>query len=66
MAQKQEARLENWYRLGDRLVGQVYGHPRFEDGELITTSAVLREKQVGEKQLAETVYTYYMLGNPKK
>lgn len=36
-------RIENWrIAFGDQIVGQVYGDPRFEDGEIIVTSSVVR------------------------
>lgn len=55
---KQQARLENWSRFGEQLVGEVYGHPRFEDGEVVRTSRVLKM----DDKVAETMNTDYTLG----
>lgn len=67
---KPRARLENWSRCGERLVGNVYDHPDagkpgqewrgIDDGNFITTSPVKRmDEEVG---WAETANTYYELG----
>ncbi len=66
-----EVRLENWHvavRPSDPytapelratcLSGEVYGHPRFEDGDRITTSPV----RSVEGRRAETNNTTYRLG----
>lgn len=35
-------RLENWSRVGyDQLHGQAYDHPRFEQGEWVTTTQLV-------------------------
>lgn len=47
-----------WEKRGDRLVGRVIGHPRFSDGELVTTSRLLNFNELS----AETLNTNYLLG----
>lgn len=53
-------KLEDWLRLGDRLVGYIYGDNRFADGNRIRTSRVLKI----DHQLAVTAHTTYRLGKP--
>lgn len=36
----QKAIIKNWSVIGDQLTGEVYGHPRFEDGTLVRTSTI--------------------------
>ncbi len=52
-----QARLRNWYRVGDRLHGYVYDHPRpdLPDREFIITSTVLLEWS-GYAQTRNTLY----------
>lgn len=66
----QKARLEKWslfasvvdYKLVPRLHGEVYGHPRFEDGTEVSTSYIVDEDiKAGWVQSANTLYT---LGEP--
>jgi hypothetical protein len=57
---KKTARLENWYRIQGILIGQVYGHPAFEDGKAICTSTIMKFGEDGTS--AETVNTVYNLG----
>ena len=63
--QKQIARLENWSYVGDRLLGQISDHIRFEDGIEVQTSTVLSPpdsiKEGGEVETRNTIYT---LGKP--
>ena len=74
--QKQEpptppsTRLEKWYSwVGDdgklRMVGTVYGHPRFPDGSSVVTSPVVDwSRKLG---IAKTMNTVYILvGHEKK
>jgi hypothetical protein len=42
-----------------RLVGKVYGHPRFEDGVLITTSSLINQI---DEETYETNNTIYKVG----
>lgn len=42
-----------------QLVGRVYGHPKYEDDTLVTTSPILRLDIPG--QMAETMNTIYVL-----
>lgn len=58
---KQTARLENWYVYdSDRVVGDVYGHPRFPDGHHIITSTI--DKMSEAESVCETLNTIYTLG----
>lgn len=57
------SRLENWYvGDGDVLYGQVFGDPRFSDGDPIRTSRVVEWDS--EKRHAVTKNTRYILGKP--
>jgi hypothetical protein len=69
-------KLENW-SLGNapddmyyapevrkvRLSGDVYNHPRFEDGKKVTTSSV---KEVNGKVITTSSGSVYELGEPEK
>lgn len=71
-SKKQTAHLENWALVSHdspytapelrvlRLIGQVSGHPRFHDGDVITTSRIV----VGDANGIETRNTVYTLGEP--
>jgi hypothetical protein len=64
---KRKAVLKNWrVRTGSNgiwpvLTGDVYGHPKFQDGEAVVTSPVLRLDIPGG--MAETMHTVYLLGD---
>lgn len=64
--QKQKARLENWHLRSNgfdgetRLHGQVYGHPRFKDGDAVITSKLINKDW--KNNLVETLNTIYTLG----
>lgn len=60
-------RLENWYVTNDflnpyvapelkpcYLIGNVYGHPRFEDGRQVITSRIMEIKDKGDHKEAVT------------
>lgn len=65
--------LNNWAVVGNQtpyqapemvtkhLSGQVYGHPRFADGEVVTTSAIVK---VDGKQVQTASGSAYILGEP--
>jgi hypothetical protein len=59
-------RLEEWHLVGGPggrvLVGKVYGHPRFSDGEQVTTTLV-EDFNLATKR-ASTRNTVYDLGAP--
>ena len=38
--QMSRPKLENWSVAGNRLVGRVYGHPRYDEGEEVITSPI--------------------------
>jgi len=62
---KQTARLKNWVleSVGPGsywLLGNVYGHPQFEDGKHVHTSLVLAFEPGHQ---AETLNTFYQLEN---
>lgn len=60
---KPKARLENWYvGYDDCLYGNVYGHERLPDGEMVRTSRVVTFD--AETKKAETKNTHYQLGEP--
>lgn len=52
--------LENWTLFADHLNGNVYGHPRFEDGHPVITSMVMEINE--EEGWAKTMNTDYKLG----
>ena len=65
-------RLENWsvvtldndpYKAPElkhpHLCGIAYGHPKFDDGKMVTTSTIMWKKQLTVVTLSGT---YYMLG----
>ena len=68
--------IENWRKvrfMGKmRLTGQVYGDPRFPDGEQITTSPIQREykrtvySHGAWRTRVRTLNTNYALGEPAK
>lgn len=65
MKSKQKARLENWLTFKGidgklHMQGKVYGHPRFDDGEFIYTSEIVKVDTI--KKIAETLNTHYTLG----
>ena len=52
-------RLKNWSVRSDfsslnQLWGNVYGHPRFEDGKLVSTSYITDIKEVGDHKEVTT------------
>jgi hypothetical protein len=63
---KVHARLENWsiqinpFTGNKCMTGAVYGHPRFVDGNIVSTSQLVRRR--GTK--AYTLNTVYTLGAP--
>lgn len=60
-----KVRLENWSIAGTSLVGRVYSHPRFDDGEIIRTSTI--EFLSVEDRLAKAISgTIYELGEPSE
>lgn len=60
---KQTARIEQWARFGDGLIGRVLSHPRqseFTAPQQVTSSLVKFDEAKG---IAETFNTRYTLGN---
>ncbi len=61
----QGIRIENWVvfthfgKAKQYLRGEVYGHPSFHDGQLVTTSAVI---ELGDSAAVTTSGTVYRLG----
>lgn len=51
--------LKNWCFNGTFLTGNVYGHERFRDGQLVHTSVVMEINK--EEGWAKTLNTYYIL-----
>ena len=65
---KQEALLKDWRFETVKsarsliVVGHVYGHPRFAEGQLIHSSLIVQLKMRDENNgFAETLHTYYRL-----
>lgn len=57
---KKIATLKKWKWAGQRrLTGEVYGHPNFGDGTVVTTSRLMSVDF--EKMQAETLNTIYKL-----
>lgn len=64
---KQTAKLERWTLVKGRLQGYVYGHPRFADGEFVTTSTVMSPPDsVKDGNTVQTKNTEYQLSNKYK
>lgn len=63
---KQTAHLENWKKstFHNSLTGYVTGHPKLEDGDLITTSKILNLDE--ENNTVETLNTIYTLGKKEE
>ena len=58
-------RLENWYRWGSMIVGDVYGdvRERFEDGQSIHTSSIKGDRDnLKEGDVVQTRNSRYLLG----
>jgi hypothetical protein len=53
-------RLENWRVDGDRVRGQVYGNPKFDEGEMVITSPI----QLIDGNRLKTLNSTYVLGCP--
>jgi hypothetical protein len=53
-------RLENWQVDGDRVRGQVYGNPKFYEGEMVITSPI----QSIDGHRLKTLNSTYVLGCP--
>lgn len=53
-------RLENWFRWGTKMFGNVYNRPPFQDGEHIHTSRVMWQTS----DRLQTKNTLYVLGKP--
>lgn len=51
-------KLENWYKSGKLVWGNVYGNPKFEDGTWVHTSNVLKV----EGRTIKTMNSTYDLG----
>lgn len=56
-----EVQLNNWHEVpgSNALIGEVYGHPRYRDGEQVRTSPILER---GDGYVI-TAQTKYILGN---
>lgn len=39
---KPKVRIENWKIMGNKLYGEAYSHPRFEDGTKVITSPIIK------------------------
>lgn len=55
-------KLENWYKGGKLVWGNIYGNPRFEDGTWVHTSTVLKV----EGRTITTKNSVYELGEIDK
>lgn len=56
---KQTARIENWYIIHGVMIGNVFDHPKFEDGTVIRTSTIVEQTSTH----IETWNTIYTLGD---
>lgn len=56
---KQRAELRDWCIKGDCAYGNVYGHPRFEDGTPVITSSIVRCETKDDVVIIETRNTIY-------
>jgi len=62
-----DARLENWYRIGENLYGEVWNDRlcRWKDGHPIRTSTLTKNQTIGEGNLIFTRNSIYLLGEPQ-
>lgn len=56
--------LENWYQVGDHLLGEIFHHPSYPDGYSIRTSTILRRETYDGLYYVETQNSFYRLGKP--
>jgi hypothetical protein len=61
---KKCAKLDNWFRVNNKLAGVVSGHPNFNNGTEVITSNVVEIDLANKK--AETQNTMYSLGKPRE
>lgn len=64
MSEKKKATIKNWRLVEVRrqfIIGEVFGNPKFPDGEAIRTSDVVRWI---DDNTAETLNTVYTLEDP--
>lgn len=69
MSDKPQVRIEDWHLIGGVLYGNVYDHPRFDDGTTVRTSTVISEpgdEPAKEGDVLETRNTFYTLGKAGK
>lgn len=65
MSNKPTVRIEDWFLIANKLYGNCYGHPKFDDGTLVQTSTVVSEpgdEPAKEGDTLETRDTLYTLG----
>lgn len=59
---KPEVVLRRWRLSGRSISGEAYGHPKFFNGEYITTSSIQAiDKDSEDTFIIETYNTYYIL-----
>lgn len=56
---KQTAQLKNWHEYCGHIYGEVYGHPRFEDGTRVITSSIVSQRETDTAIIIETRNTIY-------
>lgn len=62
---KPQAILKDWCRQGDRLIGEVWNHPGFTDGDIVRTSVILSPPDdIRNGMKVETKHTVYVLEVP--
>lgn len=59
MTDKQSMRLENWYRFGNVMHGNIYNNPNFDDGKIVSTSKIISVKG----NVLTTKNSIYILGD---
>lgn len=57
---KQTALILNWHPYLHGLRGQVFGHPKFKEGDWIVTSRIIKLDE--ENKVCETLNTIFTLG----
>ncbi len=63
---KPTARIENWFKFGDGLIGHVIDHPRQDDFEApsqLTSKIIAAPDGFKKGATVETENTFYVLGD---
>lgn len=65
MREKPTCRLEDWFQIGDRMYGKLYGHPNHQPGTEIKSSNIIGET-IGKEHIIETKFWLIILGKKRQ